>query len=271
MSERYLHRDNAEFQQLEALGRNRHKRRKTGLCLVEGVRSINALLRYGWRVQTLYFIRPLSKWAQSVLTRANAEVHCRLSPELMARLSRKRKPSELIATVHIPPDDVQRLPITKDLLVVVVDRSANPGNLGTLLRSADALGAHGLILTGHAVDLYDPEVIAASAGSLFALPSVRLPSHREVATWLEGLRPQLPNVQVVGSSAQATQGLSETDFRRPTVLLVGNETKGLSYAYSEMCDALVSIPMSPERFASSFNVACAATVMLYEMARQRAH
>ena len=265
-----LNTENVAFQRVETLRRNRTKRHREQVFFVEGVRNINALLRYGWQVESLYHADPpLSTWAEGVLESAGAQTIYQLTPELMAKLSRKNKGSELVALVRMTPADLGQIMFEDNLLLVVLDRPSNPGNLGTLLRSADALGAHGVVVTGHATDLYAPEVIAASAGSFFAVRTLVLPSHQEILEWLAHARDRLPTLQVVGSSAQGNLEVSEGDFTRPTVLLVGNETKGLSWTYQNICDVLLRIPMAEARFASSLNVACATTVLLYEIARQR--
>jgi tRNA G18 (ribose-2'-O)-methylase SpoU len=153
------------------------------------------------------------------------------------------------------------------LLVVIFDRPANPGNLGTILRSCDALGADGLIITGHGVDLYDPETVSASVGSLFAVPAVRVASPRELEPWFALVREQIGPFQLVGSSARANQLIFEYDWRPPTLLVIGNETNGLSAYYKERCDAIVTIAQVGA--ATSLNVASAASILLYEIQRQR--
>ena len=149
---------------------------------VEGVRPIKKLIASNWPLQAMIYAqqRPLSDWARTVLASRHAPTHYALAPELFAQLSTKNEPGELIALAEIPPDQLDRIPIQPDLLVLVFDRPASPGNLGTLIRSCDALGAHGLIITGHATDLYDPETVSATTGSLFALPSIRLSNPREL-------------------------------------------------------------------------------------------
>lgn len=236
------------------------------------MRQINLLLEYNWQVEGLYYAadRKLSSWAQNVITGVPETTLYEFPSDLLAKLSQKNETPELLAVAKMPDNDLARISFKDDLLVILIDRSANPGNLGTILRSCDALGAHGVLVTGHSVDLYDPTVIAASAGSLFTLPVVRLPSHNEIAPWLEKVKAKLSGFQVVGSSAQGSKTLQEQDFTKPTLLLVGNETKGLSHAYKNLCDALVKIPMGAASAASSPNVACATTVMLYEVGRQRA-
>lgn len=264
-----LHSENADYQLLLALRDNRTKRHKQRLFFVEGVRPVTQALTYGWRFRKLVFAkeRPLSHWAQDVLAEARADVHYLLPHALQAKLSTKNEPSELIAILEMPEDAFERIVFKTLPLVVVADRSSNPGNLGTIIRSCDALGVDGLVMTGHAVDLYDPEVIAASTGSFFALPVIRKASARELAPLLERLRSAYGDVQLVGTSAQGTRPLREGNFWRPTVLFVGNETDGLSQAYAQMADVMVTIPMQGS--ASSLNVACATSIVLYEIARQR--
>ena len=98
------------------------------------------------------------------------EKNYQLTSELMGELSGKTDTSELMAVVRMRPDDLSLLPLSENPCLVLFDRASNRGNLGTILRSCDALGADGLILTGHAVDLYDPEVIVSSMGSFFEAP-----------------------------------------------------------------------------------------------------
>jgi TrmH family RNA methyltransferase len=183
----------------------------------------------------------------------------------MSELSGKEDASELIAVMEMPPDDLDRIPPRADMVVVVFDRPTNKGNLGTMIRTCDALGCHGLIVTGHAVDLYDPETVRASMGSLFHLPVVRLPSHNELLTWISSVKRGHPGLQLVGSSARGAVPLPQCAFSRPAVLLIGNETMGLSRNYKDRCDVLVSIPMSANSSASSLNVACAASILVYAM------
>ena len=261
--------ENNDFQYVETLRRRREKRHKSRAFFVEGVRPINQALRYGWTVNAFLYAHDaqLSDWARGILASSRAATHYELPAHLMERLSNKEEPSELIALLAMPADDLSRIPLTPGLRVVVFDRPASPGNLGTIIRSCDALGADGLVITGHSVDLYDPETISASTGSFFAIPTVRLPSSRELRPWFDAIRAAVGPFNVVGSSARGTVDLAEHDFTAPTVLVVGNETWGLSAGYKELCDALVRIPIVGS--ATSLNVASATSIMLYELDRQR--
>ena len=122
-------------------------------------------------------------------------------------------------------------------------------------------------MTGHAADVYDPRSVRASTGSLSGVPAVRVPSHHEVMAWVAERREQGCPLRMVGTDEHGETGLFDFDLTGPTLLLTGNETKGLSTAWREACDHMIRIPMTGT--ASSLNAANAATAILYEAARQR--
>ncbi len=252
---------NAKFQQWEALLHNRTKRHRQGEFLVQGVRPITLAIEHGWTIRTLIGDgrTRLSSWAGEVWETTTAE-QVVMAPELVAELAEKDEPSELLAVVEMPSDDLGRLDPTG--LIVVFDRPSQPGNLGTLARSADAFGASGLVVTGHAADPYDPRAVRSSTGSLFALTVVRAPSHREVLDWA---RPH--GITVVGTDETGTVDVRDADLSGPMVVVVGNETNGMTAAWREACDPLVSIPMAGS--ASSLNAATAGSIVLEEAFRQR--
>jgi TrmH family RNA methyltransferase len=261
---------NNDFQRVEVLKRNREKRNKYQQFFVEGVQAINYALKYNWPIQWFVYSRekPLSEWAEEILRQSRAELHLELPYKLMVQLSEKEtETSELIAVVRMVPPELSRIRVQDDLLVVIFDRPSSHGNLGTLIRSCEALNVDALIVTGHAVDLYDPKTIRASMGTFFAVPTFRLPSHHEVQSWFAQVRAKLPAFQIVGATAKADLSVDEADLTKPTALLIGNETYGLSNNYRDSCDTLVRIPMYGA--ITSFNVSCAASIILYETDRQR--
>jgi 23S rRNA (uridine2479-2'-O)-methyltransferase len=260
---------NARFQQWESLLSNRTKRQRAGEFLVQGVRPISLAARFGWRFRALIYDaeRPPSAWAENLLRTVDT-VRVSMAPALLAELGEKADgPPELVAVAEMPADDLGRIKAGQDFLGVALDRPASPGNVGSIIRSADAFGAHGVIVTGHAADIYDPRTVRASTGSLFALPVVRSPSHRELAAWVAAQRARGCPIMMAGTDERGDRDVFDVDFTQPTVLLVGNEAAGLSSGWQELCDLMVRIPMTGS--ASSLNAATAATVVLYEIARQR--
>ncbi len=263
--------ENNYYQHFEVLKNNRTKRSGYGEFFVEGVRNINTAISNQWRIQALIYSsdKPLSDWASDILKNTPVENNFALAAPLMEKLSLKEETSELIAIVKIPPDDLSRIRIEEKCVVVIFDRPSNKGNLGTIIRSCDALGANGLIITGHAVDLYDPETVRASVGSLFKLPVVRIPSLNELKSWIDAIKRRQPQLCLAGTTEKGDVEIDQFDFNRPVILLVGNETFGLTANLLEMSDVLLKIPMNEGTAASSLNVACAASICLYEINRQR--
>jgi 23S rRNA (uridine2479-2'-O)-methyltransferase len=260
---------NARFQQWEALLSNRGKRQRAGEFLVQGVRPISLAARFGWRFRALIFDaeRPLSRWAGDLLRDVDT-VRVAMAPGLLAELGEKDEGTpELVAVVEMPDDDLGRIEAGTGFLGVVLDRPASPGNVGSIIRSADAFGANGVIVTGHAADVYDPRSVRASTGSLFALPVVRSPSAKEPAAWLAAQRARGCAIVLAGADEHGDRTLFDADLTQPTLLVVGTEATGLSATWRELCDLLVSIPMTGA--ATSLNAASAATTLLYEAARQR--
>lgn len=264
---RYVGRRNAAFQRWEALLANRRKRQRGGEFLVQGVRPISLAVEAGWPLVEVLRRAPeeggrLSEWARGVIAAVDVPV-VDVAPELISELGeRPEEPPELVLVAAMPADDLARIEVGPDFLGVVFDRPTNPGNIGTLIRSADAFGAHGVVVTGHAADVYDPRSVRASTGSLFAVPAVRVGSPGEVLSWARGA-----GVRVVGTDEHGEVELAGCDLTGPTLLLIGNETAGLSQTWRDGCDVMVRIPMGGT--ASSLNAANAATVALYETRVQR--
>ncbi|MBQ8641442.1 MAG: rRNA methyltransferase [Clostridia bacterium] len=270
----------AAYQKLEVLKTNRNKRYRYGEFLVEGVRNINEAAAKDWEIVSWIYAarRQLSDWAKNLLRTVPTEVNLELAPALMDEISGKEDASELLAVVKMKDDadrdtawllDALHLDDSRPPLLALFDRPSNRGNLGTIIRSLDALGADGLILTGHGVDLYDPDVVVSTMGSFFALPVVRVPRHDALSALFDGIRARWGDLQVLGTTAHAEKALWQTDLKKPTVFMIGCETDGLSEGLKPLCTEMITIPMAETSYASSFNVACAATVMFYEAVKQR--
>lgn len=264
-----IYSENNDFQYIETLRRNREKRSKNKEFFIEGVRPINQAIKYGWDIRAFGYARnkKLSIWAQDILKKSSAKIHYELPIKLLEKLSNKEETSELITILGMKDDDLARIPLKDNPLILIFDRPSSPGNLGTLIRSSDALGVDGIVITGHAVDLYDPEVISASTGSFFALPIIRKPSHNDLVAWIAEIKKDYKDLQIVGTDEKGSEKIDQHDFKKPTILLVGNETSGLNKSYRTMCHSMVNIPMYGS--ASSLNVACASSIVLYEIDRQR--
>jgi TrmH family RNA methyltransferase len=266
-----IHSRNAAFQKFEVLKTNRNKRFRYQEFFVEGVRNLNEAVRNGWSIASFLYTdeKPLSRWARELLDVVETDVNYDLPASLLAELSGKEDTSELLAVVKMREDDLSLLDLSSNPLLALFDRPSNHGNLGTVVRSCDALGVEALILTGHAVDPYDPAVVVASMGSFFNVPVIRVAESEAVQAFIDGMKSRYPRFQTVGTTAHQATAISQVDFTLPTLIMIGNETDGLCNAYRDGCDVLATIPMGADSSASSLNVACAATVVFYEAVRQR--
>jgi len=264
-----IYKKDNDYQHIEVLKRNRYKRFKYKKFFVEGVEPINQALKNNWDVISFIYSKEnnLSDWAKNILDNSTAKVHYEMSKELMDSISDKNNPSELLAILSMPSNDLSKIKIHKTTLIVVFDRPSDRGNLGTIIRSCSSFNVDGLIITGHCVDLYDPKVIRSSLGSFFSMPVLRLESYKKLIPWFNELKKRNDDFQIVGTSVHTDIDIVNHNFNKPTVLIIGNETYGMSKNYLEISDSIVKIPIYG--VTSSLNVACATSIVLYEVDRQR--
>ena len=278
MKEINIYNENNEFQYFETLKRNRNKRHSHGEFFVEGVRNINECIKNKWTVSSVIYSGGLSDWAKNVLSDPllkNAKFY-KLKEDLMQKLSAKEDKedtSELIFIVKTKDADLNKLTLSNGSVVLIFDRPSNKGNLGTVIRTCDSFGIDALLITGHAVDLYDPETIRATMGSFFKQKVLCVPSFTELTDWIAKQKGIFPKLNVIGTSAKAENfihTLNQEDFSdSPNVIVIGNETVGLSKNFFELCDVSLKIPMYADSSASSLNVACAASIILYEFTKTK--
>ena len=270
MAETKIYTKNSAYQKIEVLKTNRNKRYRYHAFLVEGVRSLNEAVKNGWKIQSfLYAQGALSDWARDMLRQVHTDMNYCLTPELMRDLSGKEDTSELMAATEMREDRLDGVTLSDNPFLVLFDRPSNRGNLGTMIRSCDALGVDMLLITGHAVDLYDPDVVVSTMGSFFNVPVVRIADNRELFSYVDMLKKTYPGFLTVGTTAHREHPVYDAGLAGPLMLMMGNETMGLNRAFKEYCDLLCTIPMSEKSYASSFNVSCAASILMYEITRQR--
>lgn len=184
-----------------------------------------------------------------------------VTDSVMAHLTSAVTPQGLVAVARFV--DVPAAELKPDGGVIPILCSVrDPGNAGTILRSADAAGAAAVAFTRDSVDVYNPKTVRASAGSLFHLPVVRDADPKEV---VDGLRER--GTQVLAADARGEVSMYEADLARPTALLLGNEAWGLTVETRKLADASVRVPI--EGRAESLNLAAAAALLMFEAARQR--
>lgn len=270
MKETKVFSKNSTFQKFEVLKTNRNKRYRYNEFLVEGVRSLNEAVKNKWNIKSfLYDKDNLSDWAKDMIKKVNTDMNFCLTPELMRSLSGKEDTSELMTVIEMREDRLEQVKLSENPFIVLFDRPSNKGNLGTMIRSCDALGADMLIITGHSVDLYDTDVVVSAMGSFFNLPVIRISDNNVLFEYIGKLKRRYPDFLMIGTTAHNEAPIYSANLTSPLMLMMGNETMGLSKAFKEYCDLLCTIPMSEKSYATSFNVSCAASILMYEITRQR--
>lgn len=270
MQEAKVFTKNNIFQKFEVLKTNRNKRYRYHEFFVEGVRSLNEAVRNNWKIKSfVYDKNNLSDWAKDMINKVNTDMNYCLTPELMKELSGKEDTSELMAVIEMREDELEQVTLSEKPFIVLFDRPSNRGNLGTMIRSCDALGVDMLIITGHAVDLYDTDVVVSAMGSFFKLPVIRISDNKALFEYIDKLKKRYTDFTTIGTTAHNEDPVYSINLTSPLMLMMGNETMGLNKTLKEYCDLLSTIPMSENSYATSFNVSCAASILMYEITRQR--
>lgn len=270
MQEAKVFTKNNIFQKFEVLKTNRNKRYRYHEFFVEGVRSLNEAVRNNWKIKSfVYDKNNLSDWAKDMINKVNTDMNYCLTPELMKELSGKEDTSELMAVIEMREDELEQVTLSEKPFIVLFDRPSNRGNLGTMIRSCDALGVDMLIITGHAVDLYDTDVVVSAMGSFFKMPVIRISDNKALFEYIDKLKKRYTDFTTIGTTAHNEDPVYSINLTSPLMLMMGNETMGLNKTLKEYCDLLCTIPMSENSYATSFNVSCAASILMYEITRQR--
>jgi TrmH family RNA methyltransferase len=244
--------------------KERRDRDRTGLFLIEGYRELKRAVDANIAIHSLFFCPPLFLGVnEPVLIEAIAGRTQEIYPceeRAFAKLSYRDRPDGLIAVAHQMKHSLADLK-GENLFVVIAEGIEKPGNLGTILRSADAAGCDAVIVCDRCTDIYNPNVVRASVGTLFTIPVIEA-GGKEICSWL-----QEKKIQIVAATPSAEEVFTETDLRGALAIAVGTEQLGLSELWMSASDRKVKIPM--KGVADSLNVATATTLLLYEAVRQR--
>lgn len=253
---------NPKIQQVVKLNK-RTEREDQGLFLIEGYREVTRAVAGGYPLSHLFICPALFLGSNEESFLQELQVPVFPCTEIVFRsISYRDRPDGFLAVAPIQRRHVTDLPrVAPSPFYVVAEAIEKPGNLGTILRSADGAGADGVIVVDGCTDLFNPNVVRASVGTLFTQPIAETTA-QELDHWLEQQQ-----IRVVAATPAATMEYTDADFRGPLAILVGTEQYGLSSYWMERAHVQVRIPM--EGVADSLNVAMATTLLLYEVHRQR--
>lgn len=255
---------NPRVKQLMRL-RERREREESQLFLIEGYRELLRATDSGWKMDALFICPALFLGSnEEVLIKRVAAAGAKTfacTEQVFRKISYRDRPDGLLAIApqrHLALSDIENI---KNPLFIIAEAIEKPGNLGTILRSADAVKADGVIVCDRCTDIFNPNVVRASVGTLFTLPVVEA-SGKETLEWLKK-----QGITVLAATPAAKQEFTRVDMRVPLAIAVGTEQLGLSKLWMEEASLQVRIPM--RGVADSLNVAMATTLLMYEALRQR--
>lgn len=259
---------NPRIKQLVKL-RDRSAREESNQFLIEGYRELLRAVDAGHPIEFLFICSQLFLGSNetaliSRLVQQGVQVQpC--TPDVFRKISYRDRPDGLLAVApqrHLKLEEIKKfIKKSSPPFLVVAEAIEKPGNLGTILRSSDAVGLDALIVCDRCTDIHNPNVVRASVGTLFTVPVVEA-SGEETLRWLKE-----QGIAIVAATPSATAQFTEVDLSGPVAIAVGTEQLGLSKRWMSEADIQVSIPM--RGVADSLNVAMATTLLLYEALRQR--
>jgi TrmH family RNA methyltransferase len=243
---------------------DRKERDHSGLFFCEGLRIVAEALRFAELLEV--YVAPellVSEFGRKLVDEAQEKglPLCQLSGDLFRQISSKEGPQGIAALGRQRWTALEEIEPNPGQTWVALDSPQDPGNVGTILRTNDAVGGAGIILIDHSTDPYDPTAIRGSMGALFTQRHVKT-SWPEFAAWKTGR-----GIPLVGTSGSSKLDYHHTNYPDPVVLLMGSERQGLQQHHLEACDQVVSIPMQGK--SDSLNLASATGIVLYELFNQR--
>jgi len=257
---------NPLIKRVRLLGDRRHRRRE-GAFLVQGAQPVWQAVEAGADIEVLITAPGLLREPAAEMV-AGQEARgvrvARLSEPLFGRIADREGPTGLAAIVRGRVPGLGELAVQRDAVFVALHEIANPGNLGTIIRTADAAGAAGVILIGHAADPFDPAAVKASMGALFSVPVAAEPSSPAFLDWC-----RQSEITLAVTSAAGSGSIWETEIPRPVAILMGSEGPGLPDGLLAAGNIRLRIPMTGT--AESLNLAVATGILLYETWRRFRH
>jgi len=250
---------NPAVKALKALALKKH-RDESGLFIVEGLRHIAEALAAGWHAQSLCFTPDARAAAEALPLGTDTEM-MEMPEDLLRRITGRDNTQDIIAAFAMRIYNIDEMTAGGDALWVGLEDIRDPGNLGTIIRTADAVGAAGVVLIGQTCDPFAPETIRATVGA-FARQKIIRTTAGEAAAALKNWRGH-----AVGTHLRTETDYRAGDYRLPLLLVMGSEQNGLSDEMAAACGQLVKIPMPGG--TESLNLAVSTGIMLYEICRDR--
>lgn len=254
---------NPLIKNMVALSEKARERKSQGLFLVEGLREIKLAISAGYRPETLCYDPAFANHPEltTLLQMVPPDALTELSSPVFEKIAYRSGVANAVAICHTRPQTLHLLHLPPQPLILVLEHVEKPGNLGAILRTADAAGVDAVILCDPATDWYNPNVIRASLGAVFTV-TVASATTPDTIQWLHE-----HHIRIAASYLEAAHPYYEENFRESTAIIMGAEATGISQAWIQAADQRIIIPMSGK--VDSMNVSAATAILLFEARRQR--
>lgn len=256
---------NSIIKEIKSLHRKKDRWMKKSF-FVEGIRAVEECIKSSDKVEYLVYSDMIFdiNGGKELLNKLNLGNYrlSYISDKLFREISDTEKPQGILAVVKYDFKRAEEVLLDKGNFFILLDRVQDPGNMGTIIRTADAFGSNGVIVTEGCVDVFNPKTIRSTMGSIFHIPLLYYRSAGEAINELKE-----NNIKIITTSLNAEDYCFDVDFKESLALVIGNEASGVSNEVIDVSDLLIKIPMPGE--AESLNAAIASSVIMYEVLRQR--
>jgi TrmH family RNA methyltransferase len=250
---------NVLIKKVQAL-REARERLDMRMTIIDGAREIKRAFEAGIILTQVFYVKGRQEVLLKQLLAKNIE-SVEVSAKVLEKLAYGERHEGIIAVIKTPLLSLKDLKLSKEPLVVVLESLEKPGNLGAVLRTCDGVGVEAVLVCDPKTDVYNPNVIRSSTGTIFSIPVV-CGSSSEISSFLKSKK-----IKICASTPAATKSYTQADFKGAWALVLGSESEGLSDFWLKLADLTVKIPMNG--LADSLNVSISAAVILYEALRQR--
>ena len=251
---------NPRIKHLTALQQKSQMRRQENLAVVEGMRELQHCIAAGHKVKTVFYCPTLVSIDELVIT--NCEM-IEVTQDVYEKIAYRGSTEGVIAVIEPQTLTLDNLQLGENPLLIVLEGVEKPGNIGAVLRSADAAQATAVVVCDPLTDLYNPTLLRSSIGAVFTVPCVACSSEECIAFLKEH------DIKILTAQLQDSELYYDSDMRGATAIVMGTESTGLTDAWRRAADAHIRIPMGGR--LDSLNVSVSAAILLFEAVRQRAH
>lgn len=233
--------------------------------IMEGIRGIEECLVHDVPIDYALYTKELKEVSGGLKLLQQLEEKCRcygVSRELFVKLSDTESPQGILSVVNIPENRLDSISIPENALIVILDRIQDPGNMGTIIRTAEAVAADAIILNKGCVDPYNSKTVRATMGALLHIPIIETKDNEE---WISALK--INNVKIIGSSLDTTKSYLDVDYKGKIALLIGNEANGIDEELLSQVDLSIKIPIMGK--IESLNASIAAAILMYKASEHK--